>query len=173
MTMRNKWSIAILGIGLFLVAGVASAQRLKIAVVNSSQVVQQSPQYKAAEREMKKEFGKRREKIQAESDKLKKDVATYQKNQDVMASADRIKKENHLLSERNNLQYAQRKFQKDLQKRERELMARIMRRIRGVIEKVAKKDGYTLILQNPVYADPSMDITKEVLKQLHKGSTQK
>lgn len=169
--MRNKWSI--LGIGLFMVAGVASAQQLKIAVVNSQQVVQQSPQYKAAESEMKKEFGKRREHLQAESDKLQKEIATYQKNQDVMTSADRIKKQNHLLAERNNLQYAQQKFQRDLQKRERELMARIMSRIRGVIKKIAKRDGYTLILQNPVYAVPSMDITQEVLKQLHKDSTQK
>lgn len=173
MILKNKMFIMVFGMGLVLVAGAASAEQLKIAVVNSAAVVQESPQYKAAQREMKSEFGKRRKALQAEGAKLRKDIEDYQKNQDVMTSSDRIKKENKLLAERNNLQYAQQKFQKDLQKRERALMGRIMRRIRGVIQKIAKQDGYTLILQNPVYAAPSMDITNEVLKRLHKGSVQK
>lgn len=173
MSIKKTLSVLAFGSGLLLATGIASAQQLKIAVVRSAEVVQQSPQYKAAELEMRKEFGKRKEKLQAESKKLQKDVEAYQKNQDVMTSADRIKKENRLLAERNNLQYAQHKFQQDLQKRERELMSRIMRRIRGVIEEVAKQDGYTLILQNPVYAAPSLDITQQVLKRLKKGSAQK
>ena len=171
MISRYKWcSIAVVGLGLMLASGLASAQQLKIAVVNSSDVVHQSPEYKAAAEQMKSEFSKRRNKIEEEGKKLQADIQTYQKNADVMTSDERVKKENALLARENNLKYEQKQFQEDFQKREQQLSQNMMEHIKAVIEKIAKEKGYSLVIQDPVYAIPGIDITKEVLRRLKGGS---
>lgn len=171
MISRNRWcSTAVVGLVLMFGSGFASAQQMKIAVVNSSAVVQQSPEYKAAAQQMKSEFSKRRSQIEQEGKKLQADIQAYQKNADVMTSNERVKKENSLLARENDLKYEQKKFQEDFQKREQQLSQNLMGRIKSVIEKIAKEKGYSLVIQDPVYAIPSIDITKEVLKRLKSGS---
>lgn len=167
--MISMKTVAAVAVALPLMLGASSAfAAIKIAVIRSSVVVQNSPQYQAAESSIKSEFEKRKTALDAKAKKLASDVQAYKKNADVMTSDDRQKKENDLLTRQNDLKYQENKFQQDFQKRDREMTQNLMSRLKDVITKIAKKDGYDLVLQNPVYAVPSMDITDEVLKQLKK-----
>jgi outer membrane protein len=59
----------------------------------------------------------------------------------------------------------------DIAKEDRELVAQILKKADGALKKVAKKKKFTIILKDPNaigYLDESVDITKDVLKELNK-----
>lgn len=139
---------------------------IKIATIRSSEIVQNAPQYKAAEARMKAEFDKRRSDLEAQGKQLSEDIKKYQRDGDIMSADDRAKTEKDLNTRQVDFQYAQKKFQEDLQARDHELTQNLMNAIKAVIVQVAKEKGYDVIIQDPVYSSNSIDITDEVLKRL-------
>ena len=60
----------------------------------------------------------------------------------------------------------------EIAKEDQELVAAILKKADGALQKVAKKNGFTMILKDPNavgFLDPSVDITNEVLAELNKG----
>ena len=89
-------------------------------------------------------------------------------HRDAFQDADqRLKKEKDLKSRESDLGFAQRKFQEDLQNRDRELTQEMMGKIRDVISAVAKEKGADLVVQDAIVITPSADITADVLKRLN------
>lgn len=152
-------------------ATVAHAQALapKIAVVRSADVVRDSAQFKAAESKMKAEFEKRKNDLEAQAKAFGDDVKAYQRDGDTLSADQRAKKEKDLNARQVDLQFAQRKFQEDLANRDRELTQDMMSKIKTVIVAISKEKGITLVVQDPVYSDDSIDITADVLKRLNAG----
>ena len=148
-----------------LFTGAASAE-IKIATIRATELVAQSPQFKAGADKMKAEFDRRKNDLEGEGKKFQDDVKKYQKEGDAMSSADRAKTEKDLQSRQVDLQYKQRQFQEDLQNRDRQLTTDMTNKIKTVIEAVAKEKGIDLVVQDPVYASPAVDITSDVLKKL-------
>jgi outer membrane protein len=146
-------------------AAAASAQP-KIGTVRAQDLVQQSPQYQAAEARMKADFERRATELQSEGRQLQEDLRKFQQEADLMAPADRVQREKDLNTRQIDFGYKQRQFQEDVQNRERELFVELMTRIRDTIEKVARDQGLDLVLQDPIYASPGIDITDEILKRL-------
>lgn len=166
MISMKKIAVIAVAMPLLLAAGSASAE-LKVAVIRSSDVVQNSPQYRAAETQIKDEFDKRKTALDAQAKQLAEDIQNYKKNADVMTPDDREKKENELITKQNDLKYQQGKFQQDFQVRDRQMTQKLMSQIKDVITTLAKQKGYDLVLQDPVYAGgAAVDITDEVLKRL-------
>jgi Skp family chaperone for outer membrane proteins len=163
--INKVMTTAVVGVAALLFAGVASAE-IKIATIRATELVAQSPQFKAGADKMKAEFDRRKSDLEAEGKKFQDDVKKYQKEGDAMSSADRAKTEKDLQSRQVDLQYKQRQFQEDLQNRDRQLTADMTSKIKTVIETVAKEKGIDLVVQDPVYASPAVDITTEVLKKL-------
>ena len=168
--MRIRFALAALA--LTAAAATAHAQALaapKIAVVRSADVVKDSAQFKSAEAKMKTEFEKRKNDLEAQAKAFGDDVKKYQLDADTLSADQRAKKEKDLNARQVDIQFAQRKFQEDLQNRDRELTQDMMGKIKNVIVAVSKEKGITLVVQDPVYSDDSIDITAEVLKRLNAG----
>lgn len=165
MSNMNKIVTTLIAGATLLFAGAAAAE-VKIATIRAGEIVSQSPQYKAGADKMKTEFDRRKNDIEAEGKKFQDDVKKYQKEGDAMSSADRAKTEKDLQSRQVDLQYKQRQFQEDLQNRDRQLTTDMTLKIKAVIEAVAKEKGIDLVLQDPVFASPAVDITADVLKKL-------
>lgn len=159
----------LMGIGLVgaaaLFSGTAAAE-LKIASIRGTELVAQSPQFKAGADKMKAEFDKRKGDLEADAKKFQDDVKKYQKEGDAMSGADRAKTEKDLKSRQVDLQYKQQQFQEDLQSRDRQLTTDMTNKIKAVITAVAKEKGIDLVVQDPVYASAAVDITADVLKKL-------
>lgn len=164
--MISMKKIVAVALPLMLAASSAFASDLKIAVIRAQDVVQNSPQYAKAEKQIKDEFEKRKEELDAKGQKLAADIDAYKKNADVMTPDDREKKENDLITRQNDLKYQQGKFQHDFQQRDRDMTQNLMDTVKAVITKVAKEKGYDLVIQDPVYSISSIDITDTVLKRL-------
>lgn len=148
-----------------LVAAPAMAE-VKLASIRSNELVQQSPQFKAGQDKMKAEFERRANDLEAEAKKLAEDIKNFQKEAELLSAGDRARKEKDLNTRKIDFEYKGRQFQEERQTRERQLFADLMTKLKTEIEKVAKEQGIGLVIENPVYTDPSLDITDTVLKRL-------
>lgn len=137
-----------------------------IAVINAAQLVTGSPQFKKAEEAMRKEFEARAKDIEADVKKLAADIEKFKRDADIMSSSDRAQREKDLNTRRIDTGYAERKFKEDFATRRQELFNEVLADITKVIKIVAEEGKYDIVLQDPVYADDSVDITETVLKRL-------
>ena len=168
--MRIRFALAALT--LLAATTTVQAQALiapKIAVVRSADVVRDSVQFKAAETKMKAEFEKRKNDLESQAKTFGDDVKNYQRDADTLSADQRAKKEKDLNARQVDIQFAQRKFQEDLQNRDRELTQDMMGKIKNVIVAISKEKGISLVVQDPVYSDDSIDITADVLKRMNAG----
>lgn len=147
-----------------LLPGIASA--VEIGTVRAQEVVQQSPQYEAAEARMRADFEERASTLQGEAQKLQSDIETFQKEADLMSADERSRQEEELTMRQRDFQLKQEQFREDVSTRERELFEELMGKVRDIIEKVAREKDLDLIVSDPVYARPAMDLTDEVLRRL-------
>lgn len=143
-----------------------AAAQVKIGTIRANDVVRESPQFKAAEERMKADFERRAVELQGEVRKFEEDLGKFQQEADLLSPADRQRREQDLTTRQADLGLKQRQFREDVGNRERELFEGMMEKIRETIEAVAKAKKLQLVVQDPVYAEPSLDITDEVLKRL-------
>lgn len=151
---------------LMFVSAAAMAD-IKLAVIRSADVVRESQIYKSAEAKMKTEFDKRKSDLESQGKQFQSDVEKYQRDRDTLSPDQRAKTEKDLNARQIDLQAAQRKFQDDLQNRDREFTQDLMNKIKDVIFQIAKEKGYDVVIQDPVFNTPSVDITDEVLQRLN------
>jgi outer membrane protein len=149
-------------------ASLASAQG-KIGVVNTDALVQNSPQYTAAQQTLQAEFGPRQKEIQArqqlliaQEEKLRKDGATMSELQ--LRQADKELREGS-----GQLKLLSDQAEEDFNLRKEEELQKLQRLVRDEIAVYAKANGYDLILVSGVgYASTAYDVTKPLLEALNK-----
>ena len=163
--MKNNMFRGAALIAAAMFAGSVFAQG-NIATVRSNDLVRKSPQFQAMEAKMKADFERRAADLQAEAKKLEDDVKKFQAEADLLSPQDRQRREKDLNTRRIDFGYKQQEFRADVGNRERELTVQMMTQIKSVIEEVAKEKGATIVLQDPVYSAPGMDITDDILSRL-------
>ncbi|MDM4770948.1 OmpH family outer membrane protein [Solimonas sp. SE-A11] len=141
----------------------------KVLSIRAAELVQQSPQFKAGADKIKAEFDRRKNELEAEAKRFVDDAEKFKKERDVLSAADASKREKDLTTRQLDLQYKQRQFQEDFANRDRQLTTEMMAKIKGVIVQVAKEKGADVVVQDPIFAADSVDITAEVLKRLQAG----
>lgn len=168
MTYKTVFAAAAVAASM-LAAAPAIAADVKLASIRSNELVQQSPQAKAGQEKMKAEFERRKNDLEAEAKKFGEDIKNFQKEAELLSAGDRARKEKELNTRKIDLEYKGRQFEEEFQTRMRQLNIDMMTKLRAEIEKVAKEQGIGLVIENPVYSDPSLDITDAVLKRLQAG----
>lgn len=157
--------IAITGLALAVTAMPALAD-VKIGGLRSGDLADKAPQFKAMQDQLKAQFERRQNDLQAEAKKLQDDGSAFQKEADMLAPADRAKKEKDLTTRRIDLESKGRQLQEDFNKARQEQFAKTMGALKNVIDTVAREKNLDLIVENPVYIKPEFDITDDVLKRL-------
>jgi outer membrane protein len=170
--LNQTLTAAAIGAVALTLSGAALADN-KIATIRVTDVVQQSPQFKAGADKIKTEFDRRKNDLEADLKKFQADAGKFQKEADVMSPADRAKSEKDLTARQVDLQYKQRQFQEDFKTRDQQLTTDMMNKIKTVIEAVARERGVDAVLQDPVFSTPAVDITDDVLKRLQAGTAAK
>jgi outer membrane protein len=154
--------------GVVLAGGMlqATAADLKIGFVNTERVLRDSGPAKRAQAKLEKEFAARK----TELDKLEKqgrDLQTQlQKESVTMSDSDRREKDRQLQQIDRDFQRLSREFREDLNLRRNEELASIQEKATKVVNEIAEKEKFDLILQEAVYASTKIDITDKVIKAL-------
>jgi len=151
-----------------LLSSTAAAQssELKIGFVSTERLFREAAPAVRALKKLEKEFQPRDQELQKLA-KQAKDLQTQLEKEGVtMAESDRRTKEADLARQNRDLQRLQREFREDLNLRKNEELAQVLERANKVIQGIAEKEKYDLILQEAVYRSPRIDITDKVLKAL-------
>jgi outer membrane protein len=143
------------------------AAELKIGVVNVRQLMEESPQARAATRAIEDEFAPRKRDLENLQKEYKAREDKFQRDSAVMAEAERGKAERELRDGQRDLQRRVNEFQEDLNVRQNEEIGRMQRTLLGEIQTYAKAQGYDLVLGDGVlFAKDAINITAAVLGAL-------
>lgn len=137
----------------------------KIAVVHVQRILQDSPKVADVNKKLQDEFQPRQEALSELQKKVQDEVADLNKNASIMDDSDKTQAQEKIAKERQDFLDKANALQQDFNKAQTEFMKQIFEDLNGVITKLAKQDGYSVILdsQAVAFADPSLDITNDVL----------
>lgn len=150
---------------LFAAAVPASAQELKIGVVNIPVLLQNSPQTKAAMEALEEEFAPRQREILAKQKEYEELATKFQKDAAVMGETERRNMETELRNLQREVTRLQNEYREDLNLRQNEEMSSLQVSLFQEIQGYAAQEGYDLIVGDGVlYASNAVNITEQVLR---------
>ena len=164
--MRN-W---IMGLSLLLAAGLAHAD-MKVGFVDMQKAIQATSAGKKAKAELETEFNKKKKELEKKEADLKKMGEDLERKKSVLSEEVLGKKQAEFQDEMMKYRDTVGKSQLEIQKKERELTAPILEKMKTVIAKMAKDKGYSVVLENSqmvLFATPDSDLTDEVIKAYEK-----
>ncbi|MES9846317.1 MAG: OmpH family outer membrane protein [Candidatus Sedimenticola sp. 6PFRAG5] len=145
----------------------ASAEELKIGVVNPNKLVEKSPQYDAVRKELETEFKRRNEDLIAKQKQLKKLEDKLTRDSAVMSSSEVKRLEQDIRSRKRQLNNTRDEYREDLNLRRSEEFNKLLRHVSEVVHQVAAEEKLDLVLsQGVVYASSRVDLTNRVLDRL-------
>tara|TARA_B100000795_G_scaffold247986_1_gene214546 strand:+ start:112 stop:609 length:498 start_codon:yes stop_codon:yes gene_type:complete len=142
---------------------------VKIGFVEVQKILKNAPQTVAANKQLEKEFTKRTAKLKKVVKKIKDKESAFRKNSMTMSDDERSKKQKEIQALKIDAQRTEREVREDIDLRRREEIAKVQAQVNVAVEKVAKEQGYDLVLyQGVAYAGKKVDITNTVIKALGK-----
>jgi outer membrane protein len=170
-----KQSLATAALGLALICAVAmpaSAQELKIGVVNVPLLMDRAPQTKAAMDALQEEFAPRQREFAARAKELEDLTAKLQKDAAVMGETERRNADKELRDLQREVARLQNEFQEDLNLRQNEELGNLQRTLLVEVQAYAQKEGYDLIVGDGVlFASPAVNITDDILTMVEANAT--
>ena len=144
-----------------------SADSIKIGYVKVEEVIQNASISKTAEKKLRKEFAKKDAELKKLTTELKKKVEIFDRDQAILSNEEKKKVQRDLADMERDLRRKNRETKEDLNQRRSEELAAVIEKARAVIKKIAEKEKFDLIVENAVYAAPTINITDKVIKALN------
>lgn len=161
-----------LGLMVALLSSQAYAAEFKVAVIDMQKSIQSSEEGKKARGELETAFNKRKKELQAEEAALKKMQEEFQKKQSALSDSAKQQKQKEMQERFVKYQEMLQRSQGEIQKKEQEMSEPIVKKIRVVVADVAKKRGYSMVIEKNenvvIYNQDSDDLTDDVIKQINK-----
>ncbi len=156
-------------LGLFLLMPVfANAQENKIGIIDLQLVIANSKAGKAAKTSFEGEFKQKQQIIESKRAQLERMKNEFIQNGPVMNEATRKQKAEQIEQLDKELQRSRADFRDELQKRDFELLEKILKDLDGILQSIGQSEGYTLIVEKTeggvIYASPTIDITQKVIQ---------
>jgi outer membrane protein len=158
-------------------AGPAPTQAgaLKIAFINSREILQRTPGYAAAESTYLKEVDGFRLEVQRLQQQLDSAVQAFDQQSIALSPAARQTKQRDLQGMQQRMEQRTNELQDRARQREQELLQPIQARVNSVIQGIRAELNYAVILDADapgstiVAADPALNITAKVLQRLQQA----
>ena len=150
----------------------AAAGPLKIAFINSREILQRTPGYAVAESTYLKEVDGYRNEVQKLQQQLDSAVQAFDQQSIALSPAARQTKQRELQAMQQRMEQRTNELQDRARQREQELLQPIQARVSSVIQGIRAEQNYALILDADAAggliaaADPSLNITARVLQRL-------
>lgn len=161
---------AILGLVGYTSVQQPQAGELKLAYINSNEIISQTPGAEEAQATFDREMARWQSEVQALADSLQDMISTYEQQQVMLSPEKRQERQQEILQRR--LEYDQRlsDLQQVAQRRQAELVQPIYERITLALAAIREEQNYTMIFDAAagalIAADTALDITNIVLERL-------
>lgn len=149
-------------------APAATAAGSRVAYIDTQRVMARSVAGVAARESLERDkaaMQKQVDGLQAELAKLKDEL---EKKGQLLSPEVRKEKQDTMERKVRDLRRLADDFEKDLAKKDRELMGKFARDLQGVVQKIGKERGYLMIVDaraGVMYGAPEADLTDEVIKE--------
>jgi outer membrane protein len=162
---------------LVLAASVAHAQGApagaKVGWIDLQRTLTETKVGKSAKTRLESDKEAKQKQVNDLKDKLKKKAEEFEKQRVLLKGEAIAQRERELQEEYASLQQKFLAHQQELAKQEATLTKDIFQKASSIIDSIAKRDGYTMIIEKNegaiLWADPALDITAEVNKRLDAG----
>lgn len=154
-----------------LIPMLASAQTLKIGLVDLNDIVSKMPDTTAAEKQVSDASKKYEDEYAKLQEEMQRRVDEFQNMSKDELPAIKERKARELQDYQQKLEQFYQNAMQDLQRMNQELMAPIIQKARSAVEAVSKEGNFSLVQdKNPqitiYFADPVIDITNDVKAKL-------
>ena len=147
----------------------ASAQTLKVGLVDTNEIIGKMPETTAAQNTLNEAQKKYQAELQRIDEEFQRQYEELQAMSDDELPAIKERKVRQLQETQQKGEAFQQQVIQDLQKQQEELMAPVIQKVRNAIESVGKENGFNLIQEMAgqlYYAAPVEDITPLVKSKL-------
>ena len=139
----------------------------RVGAVNVDKVFSESNIAKQSQMRLEKDFSKRQTELRNGIEKIKQAAEKLDRDAAVMNEAERTRRQRELSEQDRELQRKQREYNEDLNQRNLEERAKVAEKANIALKQVAEQKKLDLIIQDPAYANPKVDITDDVIKALN------
>ncbi len=163
-------------------AATASAQRgvvekvepaqgapLKIGVVNMERILREAKLAIQASDRLNAEGQRRQEEIEALSRRFKSRLERYEKNAADMDESSRVQERRALAEMERDVTRRTREAREEFNQRRNEEVLLLQSRAARIVQDIAKKDRFDLVLYEYFFASDRVDLTKRVIEELDRG----
>ncbi|MDE0899623.1 MAG: OmpH family outer membrane protein [Longimicrobiales bacterium] len=166
----RRTSFALLALAFLLSAGAAEAQTLKIAYINSQEILANAPGAEAAGAAFDAEMAGYQAEVTQTETELQNLEAALQQQQLTLSPEARTNREAQLQAKFQEYQQRTTQLQQLAEQRRAALIQPVMDNITAIIETMREEGAYSIILDaasgSIVSADPALDLTQEVIMRL-------
>ncbi|MCX5724232.1 MAG: OmpH family outer membrane protein [Nitrospirae bacterium] len=163
--------ISAVGLWLMMVAPGLSAETLKVAVMDQQAVLEQSKAGKRALEELKAYSTTRQKIINADDLELKELEQTIQGGK--LTDSAKQEKQAQFQAKLESYQRRLGDFNREIQQKQRDMVAEYSKKVQTVAQAVAEKNGYSAIIDKGneamikivIYHQPGLDLTDQVMKE--------
>ena len=170
----RRTSSALLALAFVLSAGAAEAQTLKIAFINSQEILLSAPGAEAAQQAFDAEMAGYQSEIQQLETELQNLETSLQQQQLTLSPEARASREQQLQAKFQQYQARTTQLQEVANQRRAALIQPVMDNITAVIETIREEGAYSVIFDvaagSIISADEELDLTAEVIARLQAAS---
>ncbi len=160
-------AVALAGGAALLGPAVAQAP-VKIAFVDVQRVLARSAAGVTAREQLEREKAAMQKQVDGQRIDAEKLRDELEKKGQLLSADSRREKQETLERKVRDVRRLVDDLQKELQKKEQEILARVLNDISGVVQKIGKEKGYTMIVErrgaSVVWGAPEADVTEEVVR---------
>jgi len=155
----------------------AADSPVKVGFVDIQAVIAQSKEGQAARNKVAAEAAEKQKEISAKEAEIKQMDAELQKQSPILSDAAKKEREEEIRRRLRDLKRLTEDFNRDLAKRETELINDLLRDVTAVIRDYGKEKGYSLIVEKGqggvIYGSDPADLTKDILERYNARSSKK
>ncbi len=168
----KKMGMMLVGFMVSLGLNAGAAADAKFAYVDLQKAIQSTTAGKKAKTELEAEFNKRKKDIEAKQADIKKMGEDLEKKKGVLSDEALQKKQAEIQEEMMRYQELVGKNQVEIQKKERDLTAPILDKMKNILDKVAKTEGYSVIFekneQSVLWIKAEYNLTDKLVQEFEK-----
>lgn len=177
MRLNSAFARNIVQSGLLATATLLAAPSLiadvKIAVVDSQRAVLETEDGLRVQAQLKKIFDEKQRELDAKQNELQKERQELEKQRTTMKPEVLQQRAEKWQAEAAQVQQMFMEYNRELQRRQGELMQPILNQTLVAVQRIAKAEGYSIVIerQAAAYVQSDLDITERVIRAYNEGSS--
>jgi len=168
--MNKVWKTAMLCVCALAFCGIATAQTLKVGVLDNDRLREGYSTLKATLAQLDAQINARKQALKAKQAEFNVKVKEYEAQKDLLKDEEKRARQQKLMEESSNLRDELSNANDEIYKEQEKALKPFVAKIQAAVDKVAKEQHLDLVLKrdNLAYFNPSLDITDRVIVELTK-----